>query len=441
MTPDGWRRVRLSEVADQRTEKAVPVETDTRPYIALEHLAQGRPALLGWARAGTAASAKTFFRAGDVLFGKLRPYLRKAARAPFDGLCSTDILSLFGRTTLDSCYLAHLAQWDALTRHAVATSSGTKMPRTSWAQLGEFQFSLPPLLEQRKIAAILSSVDDAIEKTQAVIDQMQVVKRGLMQELLTRGLPGRHTRFKRTVIGEMPESWGLVALEKLIKRGPDNGLYRPQSEYGSGTPIVRIEAFGDGDRLRRPCLRRVEIDVSQIEKFAVQPGDILINRVNSVSHLAKSTLVESLDERTVYESNMMRLTLDDSRIVREFGFAWLVSKQAKQFLKTRAKRAVAQASVNQGDVCALPVPCPPRLEQQRIADVIGVLDGRIEAETDELAGHEDLKFALTAALLTGEARVSVGFRRDDREERRRVTPSAQLTAVPTRRHRACMKQS
>ena len=60
----------------------------------------------------------------------------------------------------------------------------------------------PPVREQRKIAAILSSVDDAIEKTLAVIDQVQVVKKGLMQELLTRGLPGRHTKFKKTEIGE-----------------------------------------------------------------------------------------------------------------------------------------------------------------------------------------------------------------------------------------------
>ena len=205
MTPDGWCRVHLSEVADQRTEKAAPTEVDTRPYVALEHLASGNPALLGWSEAGTAASAKTVFRTGDVLFGKLRPYLRKAAAVPFDGLCSTEILALFGRSTLDTRYLAQLAQWHPLQQHAVATSAGTKMPRTSWTQLGGFEFWLPPLPEQHKIAAILSSVDHAIEKTQAVIDQVQVVKRGLMQELLTRGLPGRHTRFKQTEIGEIPE--------------------------------------------------------------------------------------------------------------------------------------------------------------------------------------------------------------------------------------------
>jgi type I restriction enzyme S subunit len=72
--------------------------------------------------------------------------------------------------------------------------------------------SIPPLGEQRKIAAILSSVDDAIDATQAVIEQLQVVKKAMMAELLSRGLPGRHTRFKQTEIGEVPEEWEVVKL-------------------------------------------------------------------------------------------------------------------------------------------------------------------------------------------------------------------------------------
>ena len=71
---------------------------------------------------------------------------------------------------------------------------------------------VPGYVEQQRIAAILSSVDDAIEKSQAVIDQVQVVKRGLMQELLTRGLPGRQRRFKETEIGEIPEDWELPSI-------------------------------------------------------------------------------------------------------------------------------------------------------------------------------------------------------------------------------------
>ena len=264
---------------------------------------------------------------------------------------------------------------------------------------------LPPPPEQRKIAAILSSVDDAIEKTQAVIDQVQVVKRGLMQELLTRGLPGRHKRFKQTEIGEIPDSWILVPLKQLIQNGPDNGLYKPQSAYGRGIPIVRIDAFDNGDRLQSPDLRRVSIGRADIERFAVRPGDILINRVNSLSHLAKCALVETVDEPTVYESNMMRLTLDDSRMLREFGFRWLSSEQAKNHLKKKAKRAVAQASINQHDVVTIPIPCPPRLEQQRITDVIGETERRVEAEVETLSSLKACKSALMSALLTGELRI------------------------------------
>ena len=87
-------------------------------------------------------------------------------------------------------------------------AAGSTFLEVSKRTVRGFRVIVPPLPEQRKIAAILSSVDDAIEKTQAVIDQVQVVKRGLMQELLTRGLPGRHTRFQQTDIGEIPERTG-----------------------------------------------------------------------------------------------------------------------------------------------------------------------------------------------------------------------------------------
>ena len=91
-------------------------------------------------------------------------------------------------------------------------SQGSTFAAVNKADLAGLRIPLPPLREQRKIAAILSSVDDAIEKTQAVIDQVQVVKRGLMQELLTRGLPERHTEFKQTEIGRLPAEWEVVEL-------------------------------------------------------------------------------------------------------------------------------------------------------------------------------------------------------------------------------------
>ena len=79
-------------------------------------------------------------------------------------------------------------------------------------------FQLPPIVEQRKIAAILSSVDNAIEKTQAVINYIQVVKRGLMQELFVRGIPGHHTQFEQSEIGDIPTEWTVVQLDRSFER-------------------------------------------------------------------------------------------------------------------------------------------------------------------------------------------------------------------------------
>ena len=285
-------------------------------------------------------------------------------------------------------------------------NEATGVPGLNRATATRLCFQLPPLVEQRRIAAILSSVDEAIEKTHAVIDQVKVVKRGLMQELLARGLPSRHARFKPTEIGDVSEEWDILPLRDFVEDGPDNGLYRPQSDYGEGVPIVRIDTFNNGDALRRPTLRRVSLDPAEVSRFALKPGDILINRVNSMSHLAKCALAVSFDEATVYESNMMRLTLKDSLLTKEFGFLWLSSEMVKTYLKRRAKRAVAQASINQTDVLAIPTPCPPRAEQQAITEVIGNTERRLESEARTLGGLHDLKSALMSVLLTGELRVT-----------------------------------
>jgi restriction endonuclease S subunit len=91
-------------------------------------------------------------------------------------------------------------------------TGSTNQIELSKSQFAGLRLLLPPLPEQRKIAAILSSVDEATETTQAIIDQLQVVKQAMMAELLTRGIPGQHTRFKRTEIGEVPEAWDTTTL-------------------------------------------------------------------------------------------------------------------------------------------------------------------------------------------------------------------------------------
>ena len=398
MTPDGWRRVHLSEVAAQRTEKVVPGEADTRPYVALEHLAQGGPILLGWSEAGTATSAKTVFRTGDVLFGKLRPYLRKAAPAPFDGLCSTDILPLFGGEALDTRYLAQLAQSRQLQQHAVATSSGTKMPRTSWAHLGEFPFLLPSLPEQRKIAAILSSVDDAIEKTQAVIDQVQVVKRGLMQELLTRGLPGRHTRFKQTEIGEIPVEWGVVELASVATVERGKFAHRPRNDprfYGGPYPFVQTGDVAACDGLITTYSQTLNEGGLAISKL-FPTGTIAITIAANIGATGIATFDVAFPDSLI---GIQPSSQVDTR------FLELVLRTRRRDLDRFAPES-AQKNINLNTLKPLKVPLPTMTEQILIAETVWSVNVSQKNAREYRDGLTQLKSALMSVLLTGGVRVT-----------------------------------
>ena len=393
MTPDR-SLVRLSEMADLRAAKIIPSEGDTRPYVALEHLAQGRPTVLGWSRAGTATSAKTVFRKGDVLFGKLRPNLRKAAAAPFDGLYSTDILPLFGKDGMDAGYLLQLAQWHRLQRHAVATSSGTKMPRTSWRQLGEFTFSLPPLPHQRKIAAILSSVDDAIEKTRAVIDQVQVVKRGLMQELLTRGIPGRHTRFKQTEIGEIPEEWSLTTVGSLTHLSGGHG-FRPDDWSDSGLPIIRIQNLNGSANFNY-------FAGIPDNDWGVEPGELLFAWAGSRGASFGPCIWPG--PRGVLNQHIYRIKPTMGVEIR-FIFHFLsqitaaIERKAHGFKHTLVH-------LRKSELTNWKIGLPLLEEQQHISRVIDAVEHRVTLETEKLHGILQAKSALMSVLLTGELRVT-----------------------------------
>jgi type I restriction enzyme S subunit len=272
--------------------------------------------------------------------------------------------------------------------------------------LAEMPVPLPPIAEQRKIAAILASVDETIEKTEAVTAQLQVVKHAMMQDLFTRGLPGRHTRFKQTEVGEIPESWEVQSLGELMARGPDNGLYRPKTDYGSGTPIVRIDSFGHADDLPGSGYHRVRLPDLDVERYGLQPNDIIINRVNSISHLGKAAFVAGMLEATVFESNMMRIAVEQRILQPRFAFHWISSCFVRDYFVARAKRAVAQASINQRDVRELLVPIPSLDEQAAIAGSVDATISCIRREEEFMAHLHSMKSALMSALLTGQVRVT-----------------------------------
>lgn len=176
--------MRLGDVVRRVADAALPSADDARAYVALEHLAQGEPRLLGAASASEARSAKWSFARGDVLLGKLRPLLRKAALAPFDGVCSTDILVLRAEPEALPRYLLAALHTERFWAFAAASAVGTRMPRARWSSLCGYELSLPSLDAQREVARALEAMDRAVDANEAHLAQLREARRAVRESLV-----------------------------------------------------------------------------------------------------------------------------------------------------------------------------------------------------------------------------------------------------------------
>ena len=255
---------------------------------------------------------------GDILL---------SVRAPVGALNLTDRPLCIGRglsaitaTGVESAFL-----WHALRREVprlARVSQGSTFASVNKADLYALDIPLPLPNEQRKIAAILSSVDDAIEKTQAVIDQVQVVKRGLMRELLARGLPGRHTRFKPTEIGAIPEGWRVVVIGELghdsrstVRTGPFGSSMKTEDFRPSGVPVLTIQSLGKGELNAAGVFFVSQEKADELSEYSVTEGDLVFSRV---ADIGRSLAVDERLSGWLISPNLMRIRLDHRKVDARF---------------------------------------------------------------------------------------------------------------------------
>lgn len=161
--PEGWRRGHLSDVAINPRTGVKPEQIDpSTPYIGLEHMPRRSIRLGDWGTAEDVGSQKSAMRRGDFLFGKLRPYFHKVGISPVDGICSTDIIVVRPKAPEWASFVLSVISSDDFVEHTNAGSSGTRMPRTNWKDMGRYEVVLPPVAVAAVFEAALSSMRDRI---------------------------------------------------------------------------------------------------------------------------------------------------------------------------------------------------------------------------------------------------------------------------------------
>jgi type I restriction enzyme S subunit len=265
--------------------------------------------------------------------------------------------------------------------------------------LKERSLPLPPLLDQKKIAHILSTVRRAIEAQERIIQTTTELKKALMHKLFTEGL--RNEPQKQTEIGPVPESWEVVELGELLSTAQYGMSVKgnPEGNY----PILRMTNQVNG-RIVANNLQFVEIKDSEFQKFKVERGDILFNRTNSLD-LVGRTAIHDIDGEFVFASYLIRLRTDEKRLNPFFLSLDFNRDETQVRLKSIATRAVSQSNISATRLKRFPIPLPSVSDQAEIVKAGAGFDSKIALHQSKLAALQDLFRTLLHELMTAKTRV------------------------------------
>lgn len=389
--PGDWEVVKLGEILTPSNERINPLYQFSDFCIELEHIQSNLGMLSGSTQTSKSSSLKNVFKKYDVLFGKLRAYLRKFWFAQKDGVCSTEIWVL--KTNLKKAvpnFSYYIVQSDNFIE-AASESYGTHMPRSEWKTVKELTIPLPPLPEQTAIAAILSDTDRLFAALRALISKKRAVKTAAMQQLLSGRLrlPGfaSNDRMKNSELGEIPEDWEVVKLGEIANinmgQSPNSSNY---NKSGDGLPLLQ----GNADIANRKAIIRNY--TTQITKVA-DSGDILLSVRAPVGAVAK----------TDFECCIGR-GLCSIKFPNEYLYQYLIffENQWEQYSK-----GSTFDSINSNELKEILLPIPKsKPEQTAIAQTLSDMDSEITALEARAAKLAQIKQGLMQNLLTGKIRVN-----------------------------------
>jgi type I restriction enzyme S subunit len=395
--PDGWVMSTLAEVAQIVKDKVDPAVVADSYYIGLEHIEAHTMRILGSGRGRDVKSTKIRFLAGDVLYGKLRPYLNKVAQPDFDGICSTDFLVFRESEQIDAGYLAQFLNQLWIAERAHHLSAGVELPRVDWKGLSSFAISYPSSKQSQR--AIVRSIEDARASVGSASTHLADSKRAVerfRQAVLAAACSGRLTadwrqqnsdpssvilalselRSQRKErkqreqavslpLPELPETYVLASLGESAVMLEYGTSKKCATDPTIGVPVLRMGNIQDG-KLDFSDLKYCSVD-DEIIRLMLEPGDLLFNRTNSPELVGKSAVYQS-DVPASFASYLIRVRFDNRVALPEFVNYWLNSAWGRAWAQLAKTDGVSQSNINGSKLALMAVPLPPIDEQAVIVE-------------------------------------------------------------------------
>lgn len=382
----GWKMVKFGEVVKNANLVERDPETNgVERIVGLEHIDPENLHVRRWNSVADGTSFTRQFVPGQTLFGKRRAYQRKVAYAEFEGICSGDILTFEpkNRKVLLPELLPFICQSDAFFDHALDTSAGSLSPRTSWTALKDFEFSLPPIDEQKRIAEILWAADEAVESQSKLILALKTAKSVSIKEFCLKGIS--HDSFQPSAFGEIPNSWSVLKLGEVC-------------EFLDGKRIPIKKA----DRAKRqgefPYYGASGI-IDWIDDFIFDDELILIGE-DGANIVDRSTPLAFKVSGKIWVNNHAHVIKPLDFMDIDFLVEYLESISYKAYTS-----GTAQPKINKSACESIPIPVPPLDEQKKISSIFVSYDAQLRNAEKVISDTKDLLRSVMSEALEGAAHV------------------------------------
>ena len=381
--PNNWPLTRFGDVVRNVNDNVRdPLTSDLERYVGLDHL---DPESLHIKRWGLIADGTTFTRrfvAGQVLFGKRRAYQRKVAVAEFDGICSGDILVFEpANDQLLPELLPFIVQSDGFFQHALGTSAGSLSPRTKWQDLARYEFALPPLDEQHRIAEILWAADEAIERHTEALSNLETCK----QSVVTTLLRGQHALSPVELRTVADVAYGLTVNASRREMSIERPYLRVANVQRGYLDLSEIKSIG--------CTKE------DIANFALRLQDILVVEGHAnAEEIGRSALWNGQIDECLHQNHVLRIRCN-SDLNPRYLLAFLNGPDGRSYFRRHAKSTSGLNTINSTVLKNIRVPVLPLIKQNQI---VGTLE-RFDSSKDRLQQHlsclRDLKNQMLSNLI------------------------------------------
>ena len=370
-----WKDVRLSDVTSFRRQRT---KSTKNVYVSTENLLQNFEGIVAYLDKDEVEGIA--FMPGDTLLANIRPYLKKAWLASFEGICSADVLA-FSPEKIRASFLYDIIARDCFIEYVMGGVKGSKMPRGDKAHILEYEFAIPKKSEQEKISAFLASIDHRIKKQREMIDVLKKYKRGLLRDIFSK-LNVRHDKRK---------------LKDVAVLFADGDWIESKDQAPEGIRLVQTGNVGFGVYLDKPQNAKYisEATFHRLNCLEIYDGDILISRLPEPA--GRACLLPQSTERRITAVDCTVIRTDKSVIDRTYLLQFLCSDQYLKTVNSLLAGGTRQR-ISRKNLEGIEVPYPSIDQQRYYGSFLCKVDARISNEENRLNCLSILRSSLLQQL-------------------------------------------